>query len=98
MHRDYFDLYQLHAVTTLEEVDQIFSEGGAIQALIEARVKGLVKHIGFSAHSEEAALALLDRFKFDSLLFLINWVCWHQGNFGPRVVKKVLEKGAALLA
>lgn len=98
LHTDHFDLYQLHAVTTLDEVDQIFSEGGAIEAIIEAREQGLIKYIGFSAHSEEAALSLLDRFKFDSILFPINWVCWHQGNFGPRVIEKALEKGVAILA
>ncbi len=95
---DHFDLYQLHAVTTLEEVDQIMGEGGAIEAFIEARKQGLVKYLGFSAHSEEAALGLLDRFKFDSILFPFNWVCWHQGNFGPRVLEKAKEKGVAMLA
>ncbi|MEM2322127.1 MAG: aldo/keto reductase, partial [Candidatus Bathyarchaeia archaeon] len=93
-----FDLYQLHGVTTLEEVDQIFSEGGAIEALIEAREQGLTKYLGFSAHSEEAALALLNRFEFDSILFPVNWVCWLQGDFGPRVVKKAVEKNTAILA
>lgn len=95
---DYFDLYQLHAVTTIDEVNQIFGEGGAIEALIEAREEGLVKYLGFSAHSEEAALALLNRFNFDSILFPINWVCWYQGNFGPKVVEKAQEKGVAILA
>ncbi len=95
---DHFNLYQLHGVTTLDEVNQIFSEGGAIEAFIDAREQGLIKHIGFSAHSEEAALALLDRFSFDSILFPINWVCWFQGKFGPRVVGKAKEKKAAMLA
>jgi len=95
---DYFDLYQLHAVTTLEEVDQIMGKGGAIETFVEAREQGLVRYLGFSAHSEEAAIALLDRFKFDSILFPFNWVCWHQGNFGPRVLKKAQEKSVAILA
>ena len=95
---DYFDLYQLHGVKTLEEVNRIFSEGGATETLLEAREQGIVKYLGFSAHSEETALALLDRFDFDSILFPINWVCWHQGNFGPRVVEKAKEKGVAILA
>jgi len=95
---DYFDLYQLHGVTRLEEVDQIMGEGGAIETLIEARDQGLVKYLGFSAHSEEAAVALLDRFEFDSVLFPINWVCWHQSHFAPSLVEKGQEKGAAILA
>ena len=95
---DHFDLYQLHAVTTLEEVDQIMGEGGAIEAFQEAREQDLVRYLGFSAHSEEAAVALLDRFRSDSVLFPLNWVCWHQGGFGPKVVRKAKEKGVAILA
>ncbi|MGQ9626905.1 MAG: aldo/keto reductase [Anaerolineae bacterium] len=97
LHTDYFDLYQLHALITLEEVDQALGPGGAMEALLEAREKGMVRFIGFSAHSEEAALALLDRFEFDSVLFPFNWVCWHQGNFGPRVLEKAQEKGVGIL-
>ena len=56
---DHFDLYQLHAVSTLEDVDQIFSPDGAMETYIKAKQEGLINHIGFSAHSEEAALALM---------------------------------------
>jgi aryl-alcohol dehydrogenase-like predicted oxidoreductase len=98
MRTDHFDLYQLHAVTTTEEVEQITGPGGALETLVKAREQGLVRYLGFSAHSEEAALALLDRFAFDSILFPVNWVCWHQGGFGPRVLEKAREKGAAILA
>jgi aryl-alcohol dehydrogenase-like predicted oxidoreductase len=66
---DYFDLYQLHAVTTMEEVEQILGPGGALEAFVQAREEGLVRYLGFSAHSEEAAVALLDGFGFDSILF-----------------------------
>jgi aryl-alcohol dehydrogenase-like predicted oxidoreductase len=95
---DFFDLYQLHGINTLEEVDEIMSEGGAIEALVEAREQGLIKYLGFSAHSEEAAIALLDLFHFDSVLFPLNWICWHQGHFGPLVLKKAKEKNVAILA
>jgi aryl-alcohol dehydrogenase-like predicted oxidoreductase len=95
---EYFDLYQLHVVTTMEEVERIMGPGGAMEVLVKAREQGLVRYLGFSAHSEEAALALLDRFEFDSILFPFNWVCWNQGHFGPRVLKKAQEKGMGILA
>jgi len=95
---DYFDLYQLHGVKTLEEVNQFMGRGGAIETFVEAREQGLVRYLGFSAHSEEAALALLDRFEFTSVLFPFNWVCWHQSHFGPRVLEKAQEKDVAILA
>jgi len=85
-------------VKSLNEVDQIMNEGGAIETFIEARDQGLVRYLGFSAHSEEAAVALLNRFNFDSVLFPLNWVCWYQSNFGPRVIEKAQEKGVAVLA
>ncbi|MBN2327624.1 MAG: aldo/keto reductase, partial [Candidatus Omnitrophica bacterium] len=52
----------------------------------------------FSAHSAEVALAALDRFDFDSILFPFNFVCWHEGHFGPQVLEKAKAKGAACLA
>jgi len=95
---DYIDLYQLHGVTTLEEVHQIMGTGGAMEAFLKGREQGLIRYIGFSAHSEEAALALLDYFAFDSILFPFNWVCWYQGHFGPRVLVKAQKKGIGILA
>ena len=95
---DHFDLYQLHSVTTREDVDTILGPGGAMETFLKARDQGKVRYLGFSAHSEEAALALLDAFSFDSILFPINWVTWLKGKFGPRVLPKAKEKGAAILA
>ena len=94
---DHFDLYQLHAVNTSEQVDQILSPGGALEAFIAARDRGLIKHIGFSAHAEDSALRLLDAFPFDSVLFPVNLFCWRDG-FGPRVCEKAAEKGTGILA
>jgi predicted aldo/keto reductase-like oxidoreductase len=85
-------------MTTLEEVEQVFGPGGAMETFVKAREQGLVRHLGFSAHSEEATVALLDQFDFDSILFPFNWVCWHQGNFGPVALQKAEEKGAARFA
>jgi len=82
----------------MEDVEQILGPGGALETFVKAREEGLVRFLGFSAHSEEAALALLDRFAFDSILFPFNWVCWHQGRFGPRVLEKAQEKGVGILA
>jgi aryl-alcohol dehydrogenase-like predicted oxidoreductase len=95
---DHFDLYQFHAVRELEEVDTVFGPGGAMEAFLEARDRGQVRYLGFSAHSEEAALAMMDRFDFDSILFPFNWVCWHQGKFGPRVLERAVAKGPGRLA
>lgn len=98
LHTDHFDLYQLHAVTTLEDVDTIFGKGGAMETFVEAREEGKVKHLGFSAHSVEAALALMEGFDFDTILFPFNFAAWYNGNFGPQVMEEAKKRGMGILA
>ncbi len=95
---DRFDLYQLHALGKMDDVEKVFGPGGAMETFVKAKEKGLVRHIGFSAHSAEAALKALDLYDFDSVLFPFNYVTWHEGHFGPEVMKKARSKGAACLA
>ena len=97
LHTDHFDLYQFHAVTTLDEVEQILGPGGAAETFFKARQEGKIRYIGFSAHSEEAAMALMERYSVDSILFPVNAACY-AGGFGPRVVRRAQEKGIARLA
>ncbi|HER10208.1 MAG TPA: aldo/keto reductase [Bacteroides sp.] len=94
----HFDLYQLHAVTSLEDVDTIFSKDGAMETFLEARDEGKVRFLGFSAHSVEAAMALMDRFDFDTILFPFNFATWYAGNFGPQVMERAKEKEMGILA
>ncbi|NOY36483.1 MAG: aldo/keto reductase [Chlorobi bacterium] len=95
---DYFDLYQLHAVTTMDDVETIFSSGGAMETFLKARDEGKVRFLGFSAHSVEAAMALMDRFDFDTILFPVNFATWYAGNFGPQVLARAREKEMGILA
>ena len=98
MRTDRFDLYQLHGVATMEDVETIVGPGGALEAVVAARDQGLVRFLGFSAHSEEAALSLMDHYEFDTILFPVNYVCWYQGHFGPVVLDKARQKGMGILA
>lgn len=98
MRTDHFDLYQHHAVTELKDVDTLLGPGGAMEAFLEAREAGKIRFIGFSAHSVEAAMALMERFDFDTILFPFNYTAWHAGNFGPQVMQKAREKNMGILA
>jgi len=96
---DYFDLYQLHAITDIQkDVDTVFAKGGAMEVFIEAKKQGQVRYLGFSAHSEEAALAAMDRYDFDSILFPINFATFYKGSFGAKVIATAKSKGVAILA
>lgn len=95
---DHFDLYQLHAMTKMEDVETVFGDDGAMKAFEKARKDGKVRFLGFSAHSVEAALALMDRFEFDSIMFPVNYSTWNAGNFGPQVLAKAHEKKMGIMA
>lgn len=72
-----FDLYQCHAITTMEELDAVTMRGGALEAFEEARREGLTRFIGITGHGVDAPqiyLEALRRFDFDSVLFPLNFV------------------------
>jgi len=98
LHTDHLDLYQFHGIPSIEEAQQILAPGGALETFVKARDEGLIRHIGFSAHSEEAALLMLDSFEFDSVLFPINFSCWNEGSFGPKLLAKAKEQQIGILA
>lgn len=95
---DHFDLYQLHAVKTDADVQAILGPNGALETFVKARAQGLVRYLGFSAHSEEAALALIAAFDFDTILFPLNWACWLRNGFGPQVLEAATAKNMGVLA
>lgn len=96
---DYLDLYQLHAITDVEkDVEKAFAKDGCMEVFLDAKRQGIVRFLGFSAHSEEAALRALELYDFDSILFPVNFCTWYKGGFGEAVLKKANEKGAAVLA
>jgi aryl-alcohol dehydrogenase-like predicted oxidoreductase len=94
---DHLDLYQIHALSTREELETALSAGGAIEAFTEAQEAGRIRFIGFSAHSQEVALEAMDRFQFASVLFPVNFTQWFRA-FGPPVVEKAMRKGIGRLA
>ncbi len=96
---DYFDIYQLHAITDIEaDVDRAFSKGGAMEPILEAKKAGRIRYLGFSAHSPEAAFAAMDRYDFDSVLFPMNFCCVHRGGFGRQILEAAQSRGMARLA
>ncbi len=77
LHTDAFDLYQIHAITTMEELDQVTAAGGALEAIVEAQAAGLTRFIGITGHGWESPLIFqeaLSRFDFDSVLFPLNFI------------------------
>jgi aryl-alcohol dehydrogenase-like predicted oxidoreductase len=94
----HFDLYQLHNMHRPDDIEKAFGPGGVMELMLKAREEGKIRHIGFSAHDENVALELLDRFEWDSVLFPVNYVCFANSGFGPRLLEKAKRKKVARLA
>lgn len=95
---DHFDLYQLHCLQTSADVEQALGPGGAMETILKAKQEGKVRHIGFSAHTTKAALAAMNRFQFDTVMFPINFVEFFKIGFGKEVLALANEQGAAVIA
>lgn len=83
---DHVDLIQLHALFHPDEWDRAMGPGGALEACIEAREQGLVRHIGVTGHGWTVAAMhrrSLERFDFDSILLPWNWFAAQHQTYAP---------------
>lgn len=96
---EYFDVYQLHCLMNpQDDVERAFAKDGAMEAMFEAKEQGKIRHIGFSAHTTVAALAALNKYHFDTVMFPINFVEMFRFGFGSQVLELAAQQGAAVLA
>jgi predicted aldo/keto reductase-like oxidoreductase len=98
MKTDFLDLWMVHDVRTIKDIDQIFGPQGAIKAFESARRDGLVKWIGISGHRNPTILSrAIDLFPFDAVLIPINAAEPHYWSFAEEVLPKAQAKGMGIL-
>jgi aryl-alcohol dehydrogenase-like predicted oxidoreductase len=95
---DHFDLYQLHHLVRPAEVKQALGPGGAMETILKAKEQGKLKYIGFSAHTTKAALEVMNGFRFDTVMFPINFVEYYTRGYGKEVLALAQEQGAGVMA
>lgn len=70
---DYLDIWQIHHLDNINEVDRVCEDDGALQALIEMKEQGVVKHLGFTGHQyPHVLMEMIDRYEFDTVLCPVN--------------------------
>ncbi len=65
---DAIDLYQLHDVSSQEAWQRVMGEGGALEGLQIAKIRGLVKFIGVSSHSLDVLELAIECGEFDTVM------------------------------
>ena len=94
MELDYIDLFQVHNVSKQEQLDLVVSENGALKALVEAKEKGLIRHIGITGHIREILMQAIEHEEFETIQFPFNPV----ESQGTELFTKALEKGMGTIA
>lgn len=89
---DYIDLYQVHN-PSMEQLDQVMGEGGALEALMEAKAAGKVGHIGLTAHSTEVFERALELDWVETIMFPYNIV----EQQGAELIHKCAEKNIGFI-
>jgi len=96
---DHLDLWQLHNVSRVEQLDQIFAEDGAIHALLQAREEGIVKNLGITGHADpDVLIEGLNRFDFDTILMALNPADKYHRPFMDKLLPLANEKGMGVVA
>ncbi len=78
---DHFDLYQLHGVT---DVDDLETRAGALEAIVAAREEGLCRWVGITGHNLTAPAAHLEalrRHDLDTVMFPVSPQLWSDGAY-----------------
>ena len=98
MKTDYLDLWQIHDVRTLEDVDQIMGKGGAIEAFDLARSNGMVKFVGVTGHHDPSVLQqILSLYSFDTALIPVNPAETYYKPFLEAILPTAVEKNIAII-
>lgn len=95
---DHVDLWQLHDVGTMYDIDQIFAKDGAMEALLEMKEQKVVRHLGLTGHYRpDALIAGIERYPFDAVLMAMNAADPHHYSFNEQLLPLAVEKQMGII-
>jgi predicted aldo/keto reductase-like oxidoreductase len=100
---DHVDLIQHHEVIRFDDPDRIFAEGGAHEAVLEAKKAGKVRYIGFTGHKDPHVhlymleVAAKHGFVFDTVQMPLNVMDAHFRSFGHLVLPELVKQDIGVL-
>jgi aryl-alcohol dehydrogenase-like predicted oxidoreductase len=100
---DHIDLLQHHEMIRFDDSDRIFAEGGAMEAFLDARRAGKIRHIGFTGHKDpHIHLYTLEKaaehnFHFDAVQMPLSLMDAHFRSFERAVLPVLVAEGIGVL-
>src|SRR5579859_1854447 len=100
---DHIDLVQHHEVIRFDDPDRIFAEGGAMEAVVQAKKAGKVRYIGFTGHKDPhihlytLKVAADHGFQFDTAQMPLNVMDAHFRSFAQMVLPELVKEEIGVL-
>jgi len=95
---DHVDLWQLHDIGTMYDVDQVFAKGGAMEALLEMQQQKVVRFLGITGHYRpDALMECIHRHDFDTILMAVNAADPHHYSFNDALLPLAVEKQMGII-
>jgi hypothetical protein len=95
---DHIDLWQLHDIGTMANVDAIFAKGGAMEALLEMQEQKVVRNLGITGHYRpDCLIECIKRYPFDTVLMAINAADPHHYSFSEALLPLAVEKQMGII-
>ena len=76
LHTDHFDVYQLHAIAGMQDVETAFGPGGVMEMVSTLKKRGIAANVGITAHNEDAALKCLELAYCALCLLMSSFSCF----------------------
>ncbi len=95
---DHIDLWQLHDIGTMTDINEIFAKGGAMEALLEAHDQKIVRYLGITGHYRpDALMEAIHRYPFDTILMAVNAADPHHYSFSEQLLPLAVEKQMGII-
>ena len=95
---DHVDLWQLHDVGTMTDINEIFAKGGAMEALLEMHQQKVVRYLGITGHYRpDALIEGIHRYPFDTILMAMNAADPHHYSFNDALLPLAVEKQMGII-
>lgn len=95
---DHLDLWQLHDIGLMEDIEAVFAKGGAMEALRQAHEQKIVRHLGITGHYRPDALAEgIRRYPFDCILMALSAADPHHFSFMDSLLPLAVEKKMGII-
>jgi len=95
---DHVDLWQLHDIGTMKDINAVFAPGGAMEALIEMQQQGVVRYLGVTGHFRpDSLMEAINRHPFDTILMALNAADPHHFSFEADLLPLAVEKQMGII-